>query len=166
MDDYLSKPFTQQSLVAVLNRWLPALLQSPADAAPKILRPSARRLGTAASSIDQAVLDKIRALERNGAPALVAQLVRLYLRDTPTLVEQMRQAVDSRDCAALRAAAHTLKSSSANVGAMKLHGLCRELEARAREHQVPDARERVAAIDEEFMAARTILRQELPEDVE
>ncbi|MFZ1326931.1 MAG: response regulator [Candidatus Contendobacter sp.] len=166
MDDYLSKPFTQQSLVAVLNRWLPTLFQPSADDELKTLHASARRLGTTVSSIDQAVLDKIRALERNGAPALVARLVHLYLRDTPALVERMRQAVDSKDCAALRTAAHTLKSSSANVGAMKLHGLCRELEARAREHQVPDARERVAAIDEEFMAARTILRQELPEDVE
>ncbi len=76
----------------------------------------------------------------------------------------MQQAVAGNDSDALRAAAHSLKSSSANVGAMKLHGLCRELEAQARDRQLADAAERVADLEREFLAAQAILRRELPED--
>lgn len=163
MDDYLSKPFTREGLITVLNRWLPTA--SPVTQESATARP-AMRSPEAAASIDQSVLERIRALERSGAPGLVARLAALYLQDAPNLIARMKQAVDGRDCEALRAAAHTLKSSSANVGAMKLHGLCRDLEAAAREHQVANPVERVATIEEEFMAARTILRQELPEHPE
>ena len=90
-------------------------------------------------------------------------MVELYLRGTPPLIEQMRQAIDANDEGALRVAAHTLKSSSANVGAMKLHGLCKELESQARQGQVADPAGQVAAIEQEFVAMRTFLRQQLPE---
>ena len=67
------------------------------------------------------------------------------------------------DYEALRAAAHSLKSSSANVGAMKLHDLCRELELQAHQRQVANSAGQVAMVEQEFIAARTLLRQELSE---
>jgi HPt (histidine-containing phosphotransfer) domain-containing protein len=114
--------------------------------------------------IDQGVLDKIRMLERGGAVGLLARVVELYLRGTPSLIEQMKQAIGIDDQEALRVAAHTLKSSSANVGAMKLHGLCKELESQARQRRVVEPVGQVAAIEREFIAARTLLRRELPEE--
>lgn len=78
----------------------------------------------------------------------------------------MQRAIDANDEGALRAAAYGLKSSSANVGAMKLHGLCKELESLARRRQLADAAERIALIEREFGATRVILRQELPGDSE
>lgn len=113
------------------------------------------------SIIDQDVLDKIRTLERNGAPNLVSRLVGLYLKGTPPLIEQMRKACAEGDAAALRMAAHTLKSSSANVGAMKLHDLCKDLEDRARDQQIEGASERIGQVEQEFSAARTVLEREL-----
>ena len=106
-------------------------------------------------------MEKIRALERNGAPNLVARLVGLYLKGTPPLIEQMKKACVDADCGALRMAAHTLKSSSANVGAMKLHELCKELESQARNQHTDDAAERIAGIEQEFLAAQEVLHKEL-----
>jgi CheY-like chemotaxis protein/HPt (histidine-containing phosphotransfer) domain-containing protein len=169
MDDYLTKPFARDELLAVLQRWLPAPVPSPAAIEPPPSPSPSPPTGTPAadldreSSIDRSVLDKIRALERGGAAGLLARVVELYLRGTPPLIEQMRQAIDANDEGALRVAAHTLKSSSANVGAMKLNGLCKELESQARQGQVADPAGQVAAIEQEFIAARTLLRQQLPE---
>jgi signal transduction histidine kinase/CheY-like chemotaxis protein/HPt (histidine-containing phosphotransfer) domain-containing protein len=172
MDDYLSKPFMREDLAAVLDRWLPALVQSPAA----IERPPITSLSVSSptripaagfdreSSIDQGALDKICALERDGAIGLLARVIGLYLQGTPPLIEQMRQAIGTNDDESLHVAAHSLKSSSANVGAMKLHGLCKELESQARRRQVVDAVGQIALIEREFKAVRTILRQELPVD--
>ncbi|MDS4030628.1 MAG: response regulator [Candidatus Contendobacter sp.] len=169
MDDYLSKPFTRKELAAVLNRWLPAPLQSPAGDEPSVASPSSLPHATPSAdavskpSIDQGVLDKIRALERDGATGLVARLIGLYLQGASALVERMRQAVVADDDEAVRAAAHSLKSSSANVGAMKLHDLCWELESRTGHQRGADSTGQIAAIEQEFVAARTLLRQELSE---
>ncbi len=170
MDDYLSKPFAWEDLAAILQRWLPSPVQTPVELGRPVTDSptTANDLPAASiepeSSIDQGVLDKIRTLERNGSPGLVARLVDLYLQGTPPLLERMKRAVADRDCEELRKAAHSLKSSSANVGAMPLHGLCKELELQARNRQVADAAGKIAVIEQEFMMARSILRQELPED--
>jgi len=168
MDDYLGKPFTRKELAAVLNRWLPAPLQPPAGEESSPASPSSPTLATPADavlkpSVDPGVLDRIRALERDGATGLLARLIGLYLQGTPALVERMRQAIAADDDGALRAAAHSLKSSSANIGALKLRDLCRELELRTGHQHGADFTGQVAAIEQEFVAARTLLRQELPE---
>jgi signal transduction histidine kinase/CheY-like chemotaxis protein/HPt (histidine-containing phosphotransfer) domain-containing protein len=170
MDDYLSKPFARQDLAEVLRRWLPASVQSSAETKPSTHPSPPPGTGMPAADdgqeacIDQGVLDKIRMLERGGAVGLLARVVELYLRGTPSLIEQMKQAIGIDDQEALRVAAHTLKSSSANVGAMKLHGLCKELESQARQRRVVEPVGQIAAIEREFIAARTLLRRELPEE--
>ena len=57
-----------------------------------------------------------------------------------------------------------MKSSSANVGAMQLHRLCRELELQARHGQITDASGQLTRIEQAFSAAQAILRTELAEE--
>jgi len=54
-------------------------------------------------------------------------------------------------------AAHTLKSSSAQVGARKLSALCKELEARGRAGRIRDALELVEEITRELKAVQAAL---------
>ena len=61
--------------------------------------------------------------------------------------------------------AHSLKSSSVNLGALDLGDQCRDLEALARARNVSDARDRVEAIETSFGRARRALlamREERP----
>jgi len=159
MDDYLSKPFARDDLIAILNRWLPVQVRAPA--VDPSAATSAETAETAGGVIDQEALGRIRALERGGSPNLVSRLVGLYLDGTPPLIERMKQARADDDFEALRVAAHTLKSSSANLGAMRLHGLCKELETQARERRWDGASERIELVDREFLAAREALSREL-----
>jgi len=62
----------------------------------------------------------------------VRELIQTYLTDTPMQFHGMSEAVDADDAAALVRPAHTLKSSSATVGAMRLSSLARELEMAGR----------------------------------
>ncbi len=87
----------------------------------------------------------------------VDELIDTYLADASLQLEAMRAAASSGDAAGLVRPAHSLKSSSANVGAMALSDICRTLEAAARRGAVPDASERVADCDQAFADVRAAL---------
>lgn len=82
--------------------------------------------------------------------AFVDELVDTYLDDAVVQLDSLERAADAADIGALIRPAHTLKSSSENVGAAALAAMCRELETRSREGAVPDAIERVAEARDEF----------------
>ena len=79
-------------------------------------------------SIDRSVLDRIRLLEGPGRQGLVEKVVALYLSDSLTLMEQIRSSPETGEAETLRRASHSLKSSSANVGAMGIFEICRKVE--------------------------------------
>lgn len=80
--------------------------------------------------IDIRTLQELR--EIGGEHDLVGELIALFLTDAPLRVLSMEQALGSRDCEQMERQAHTLKSSSANLGAEELSRLCARLELAAR----------------------------------
>ena len=134
MDDYLSKPFTIGRLGDMLSKWLSAGGKpEPAgtDIAPTESGASAPGKPRV-SPIDSKVHNEIRALEGEGNRGLLERIINLYLTDAPRLVEGILSAAEKGDTESLLRGAHTLKSSSANVGATGLSDLCRKVEAMAR----------------------------------
>jgi DNA-binding response OmpR family regulator len=126
-DDYLPKPFRQQQLDEMLERWL--------NGRPAGGKDTARAPGQVDGMVlDHAVIDRIREMEQRGASRLLERLIRTYLDTAARLVEDAERALDAGDADALRHAVHTLKSSSANLGATTLskHFATLELHARAR----------------------------------
>ena len=59
---------------------------------------------------------------------LVAELIALYLEDAQHHIDDIRSAATEGDMMRLTLAAHTLKGSSAQVGAAELSELCDQLE--------------------------------------
>jgi HPt (histidine-containing phosphotransfer) domain-containing protein len=94
---------------------------------------------------------------------VLQRVIALYLQQSPGLVDQLRSAVDGNDSAALRAAAHSLKSSSANLGALGFSEKCRTLEAKAREGDwsgVPELVAEIAANHPDVVGALKRLQQD------
>ena len=87
----------------------------------------------------------------------VDELVDTYLEDGDAQIAAMRAAIEAGDVAGLTRAAHSMKSSSLNVGALELGERCRSLEERGRGGSVPDAPATIAAIGDGFAAARAAL---------
>jgi two-component system sensor histidine kinase/response regulator len=111
--------------------------------------------------LDSAALDAIRSLQSDAAPRLLAQVVQIYLDSTPALIEQLRTGMHRSDHDTIRAAAHSLKSSSANLGANTLAGLCRSVEMAVRAGSIgPDVPD-IQAIEDEYGAVRRALLLEL-----
>mgnify|MGYP000899868575 CR=1 FL=1 len=176
MDDYLSKPFEQEQLIAVLERWLPAgerPVPTPAAPSPPISPPPAGAEVVApaepafpvasdptSSPLARSALDQIRALQRPGAPDLLHKIIGLYLESSPQLLRQMREAVAAEDGEALRQAAHSLKSSSANLGATQLAAVCKQLEQRGREQRLTDSAELLRELETRYRQTRDALELE------
>lgn len=90
-------------------------------------------------------------------PAFLAELVDTYLEDGAAQVAALRAAASAADQAALVRPAHTLKSSSASIGALELAERCRTLEADARDGTVADMATRVEACGRLFADVRAAL---------
>lgn len=71
----------------------------------------------------------VASLERLGGDELVHRLFRTFLDHTPTRLGELRSAVADEDLESLTRAVHSLRSSSAMLGAMELSALAGELEA-------------------------------------
>jgi PAS domain S-box-containing protein len=93
-----------------------------------------------------------------GAEA-AAQLVDIFLQDVPVKVQHIRQALATNDSNAVRVLAHTLKSSSAQVGAHHVAALCKQLEHLARAATLDEAGQLLLEIEEAFGQARDAFRE-------
>jgi CheY-like chemotaxis protein len=107
MDDFLSKPFTKAELTGMLSRWAGSGRKAEA-ADPGHAEPSPAPHGERSTVV---------ALARPVRDTLRARQVRSFLNHTPNAIESLRNALDRCDCVALKLAAHSLKSSSASIGA-------------------------------------------------
>lgn len=133
MDDYLSKPFTLHGIQAVLDRFL---RNAPdAEKAESPGKETAAGAENAADErpaddvIDRSILKEILVLERQGAAGLLERILRSYLDESGILVERLTEALDAAEQEEALLPAHNLKSSSATVGASKLAGIFRKIEA-------------------------------------
>ena len=114
MDDYLSKPIQSQRVIEMMDYFLSS---SKGDALSDM--PQA----------DPEVCDLRALLARFEDDAdLIQELAGLFLDDSPSLVERMRQAVESCDSSSLEKAAHSLKGSVSNFCAQRTHQAAVQLE--------------------------------------
>ncbi|MEO7207066.1 MAG: response regulator [Steroidobacteraceae bacterium] len=138
MDDFLSKPFSQQQLAALLKRWL----------ALHVMPESERRESSPLLPlIDPGVLRNIAALAR---PALLDSMIELYMQHSPPLITAIEQAAAGAQVDVLQVALHTFKSSTANLGGMRLATLTKECEGLLREGGIAKAAPSVQKIRREY----------------
>ena len=90
----------------------------------------------------------------------VDELVDTFLDDAGTQVEALRAAAAAGDDEAAVRPAHSLKSSSTNVGATRLADLTRAIETDGRGGAVPDLAARVGDVETELEAVREALLAE------
>jgi HPt (histidine-containing phosphotransfer) domain-containing protein len=114
---------------------------------------------TAAPTLDATVLVALRD-SVGGDDAFVADLVETYLDDGAAQLGAIETAVLADDPAALVRPAHTLKSASYTVGAMRLGDLARALEqhGRAGGPGLDGARAEAAAVRAEWPSVEAALR--------
>ncbi len=166
MDDYISKPFGQDRISETLKRWLPDDLQSTPQNISKLnLSPAATVIAEADAfdGIDRKVLDNIRALQTEGAEDILTRIITLFLEGMPNQLKKLDQALRANDVNTVHSIAHTLKSSSANLGALKLSVMFKDLEERSRKNVLLETTGLFEQVENEFQKTQKLLKAEMTE---
>jgi signal transduction histidine kinase/CheY-like chemotaxis protein/HPt (histidine-containing phosphotransfer) domain-containing protein len=146
MDDYVVKPVSLAQLRRALGQCCPRTDRTSDKPQPRD------------DVVDRGVLRQLGE-ELGGAEAL-HEVIQTFLRGAPELLATLRDAAGQGDTIGIERAAHTLKSSSAMVGAFALSSRCAELERLSRTEPIEAIRSRVADIRALYEAARAALAAE------
>ncbi len=127
MNDYMSKPVTIEKLKAAIER---------AERGESVL--------------DHSVLCRLRELQDDDEPDIVVELGRIFLRHAPERISAMRRSLERSDLEGLYKAAHSMKSASADIGALRLSRICAEIESMGRGARLEGMAERLRELEAEF----------------
>ena len=182
MQDYLVKPINEKALVRALKRaeryakhqdisiTIPptsrdSLDETQSDESSRTdssLRPPRDTTFDTTEERELSVLnlqtiESIRKMAGDNAPELLSSLVEQFLSDAAGSLQAIAGALTDRTPEALYKIAHSLRSSSANLGAERLSNLCKYLEEQGRANIVPDCERYSSMLEEEFKIARSAL---------
>lgn len=172
MDDVMQKPVGMAGLSRVLARWLPELssavcaasslpsnvmtfvpADTPTESAAAPQPPSTEEI------IDWRQIDSLRSIDPQGKTGIVVRAIGLYIDNSPKLIEEIRGFRTAKDLKDVRRAAHSLKSTSASLGATVVAGLSKTIEqaAASGDFEIIDAT--VNSLESEYWRAASELRK-------
>lgn len=167
MNGYMSKPFKREQLQHTLRQFCPDKIQPEGAAAqerratgePNSVSPAlpGNQERENCPAVDMSVLAGLQVLQIEGEPSIVQQVVNAYLQESESLVNSLSGCYKAGNKEGLRMAAHSLKSSSANVGAIQLSVICRRLEAQCATDMTEDVGDLMISIEKEFVQVQEIL---------
>jgi HPt (histidine-containing phosphotransfer) domain-containing protein len=100
--------------------------------------------------LDEAALQRLRDLDPGGGNRLLERVLHAFETSATRLGAQLAEARRKDDLQGIRHVAHTLKSSSASIGALRLSRICAEIEASARQDTPSVAVSLLDAMDQEL----------------
>jgi signal transduction histidine kinase/DNA-binding response OmpR family regulator len=149
MDDYISKPVSLDALQALLQRWINVKQEAEGQGRREaegessipnsdLTIPNSRELVTLSPNSDPIDLRRLSEIMR-GNKARQRRLLEIYIENTRTELEDIRNAIATSDYLKLEQKGHRLKGSSANVGVNYITTLAAELELCAQQKNLSQA---------------------------
>ena len=144
MDAYVTKPIELNDLRDVLMT-LASAVGEPAESGLAV--------------IDQRRIDQMLAIQDENNPTLLADIITLFLDDSPQHLQNISDAVAQQDAALLEASAHRFLSSIDNLGVLRMNRHCVELERLGVARSMDGAQAQLDGLHREFDIARQQLRR-------
>ena len=166
MDDYLMKPYTAEQLRQKLLRWLPLDADKPSNTGTAMAETAlvaANNPTVNVTGINRQFLEQFRELDSSGSLRIIKEIMQVFLDTAEDTVRQIERAAVAQDAAGFCRGAHSLKSSSANVGAKTLSEMSRHLEALGRAGKFTEAPALVANLKQVYALTALDMRQLLEE---
>ena len=107
----------------------------------------------------QAVIDMttFQQLKDQMGADFMPELIDTYISDTSELIEQLRKALSSEDASSFGRNAHSIKSSSASLGALVFSSQARELEMMGKANDLSGAGPNVERLAGDFLVVKRCL---------
>ena len=101
------------------------------------------------TAIDSTTIDALKEIMGDAFGVVIDT----FINDTGKLVESLSELQQQNDIEVFTRNAHSIKSSSANLGAMQLSALAAELEAEGKKGEIKDLTEKISEINNQFTLA-------------
>jgi two-component system, sensor histidine kinase and response regulator len=92
-------------------------------------------------------------LQEWGGAKLLTQMIKLFLENAPTRLDQVRKGLAESNVKDAERGVHSLKSSAANVGAMRVSRLAAQMEDHAARGDLASVAGQMPTLESEFAAA-------------
>lgn len=135
MTDFLTKPIDDNKLHEILSQYLEKVEQTPLQV--NTVSPATALTTNQADTkvetqfvavIDLNILNKLEALQDDGEPDIVVDLIQSFLNQTPSRISNIATALVTQDYEIAYDEAHTIKSSARTMGATQMGEYCQKLE--------------------------------------
>jgi histidine phosphotransfer protein HptB len=107
--------------------------------------------------IDPQAIENLRALNPGDNDEFLREIAGIFLEDTPQRIAELEQSLAAGDTPKFTRAAHSIKGSSANLGAMALRAVAEALEHQSRVEGLTGVAPQIAQVKAEFARAQTEL---------
>jgi HPt (histidine-containing phosphotransfer) domain-containing protein len=104
--------------------------------------------------IDPQAIENLRALNPGDNDEFLREIVGIFLEDTPQRIAELDQSLLANDTSKFVRAAHSIKGSSANLGAMALRAVAEKLEHQSRTQGLNAITPAVDELKREFTRAK------------
>jgi PAS domain S-box-containing protein len=159
MDDYISKPVQMPELEAALHR-AAASLGMVAETPPAEVVAPVKPTAVQDPIVEMGVLTMIKTLQEPGGPDPLVEFIDLFIEDSQMYHRKLQDGFARGVLDIIATAAHTLKGSSANLGARRLAKICSEMEVRAKAGDLAGATALQKTLESELNAALDVLKHE------
>ncbi|OQX96643.1 hypothetical protein B6I21_00440 [candidate division KSB1 bacterium 4572_119] len=167
MDDYVSKPINLEQLTDALRK-------SSSNQNLNKIQSKNKKIAKAPESnkkeekekkqdspIDESVIEMLASMDEGDEKVFLKEMINVFLQETPPLIENMKKGFDKGDKELFTRSAHTLKSSSANLGALILSEMNKELEMLGKNGGMTKAPEKMKEVEKEFQKVKKALEEYL-----
>jgi len=163
MDDYLAKPYTVAQMRTMLSTWLvgeEGIVESIGTADGTSPDKDSATGENERDDVDRSMLAQISRLKGGG------RVIETYLDTATCNLDKIRAALAANDGKAVVFAAHSLKSSSAMLGAHGLAAHCADLEALGDTAAIDEAAMKFETLEQVYLRVRKTLEKEMLDDRE
>lgn len=109
--------------------------------------------------LDMSVIDELLALSGDGDPELLLDLIGIFLDDGPAKVGAIVQGLEEKDFEKMERAAHSLKGSAGNLGALMLQQTCERMQVATRAHSFDESRQLTSDLKTHYGQAQAALEE-------
>ncbi len=109
--------------------------------------------------IDPEAIENLRALNPDDGDAFLRDIVGIFLEDTPNRIDELKQSLAGHDQIRFTRAAHSIKGSSSNLGALPLREVAEKIEHASRNHGLTDMGPLILKLEETFAATKLELEK-------
>ncbi len=148
MSDFIAKPVTKEALIRVVDNWMLGADRPTTDAQKDEY--SGAHIDEI-DILDVTMIGRLEQLDKDGKNGLLRKLIEMYIEMTPKTIADIKTAAVTPG-PQLRKLAHTLKSSSANLGARRISSLLQRIEnGEFKDNELPEL---LVVLDREYESAQ------------